>query len=291
MNKKILLSIVALSICFAVFAQSPTHRLRFKYRIKQSKITTLATQGIILRDNAVAPGTLGNPVNICSNTGVLKCLITNTNGLLTIDPWSISDPSVNPAKTVNDPCLGTPGVVNATTTYPLTIDIRRGFARTPGTPVLVGHPTIPVTFHYHTWLIGVNTLGVKFRPSVKDYNGNMWSANAITGSINAGVTLGYSFGWTTFTHRSTNSWSLTPAFALGLASAALAKEPLKKQVVTTYNPSNFIISPSLGVIVARNDVGIFFTYGHDFMTGKNSDAWAYQGKRFLGIGLSASFKL
>jgi hypothetical protein len=288
MTKKIFLTALTSLFCLAVFSQTPTHRVRFKYRIKQSEIAALTARGIILRDGTTP---VGNLVNICNNTRVLKCLITNNNGLLTIDPWAISDPSVNPATTTADPCLATPGVVKATTPYPLTIDIRRGFTRAAGTSVLVGHPTEAVTFHYQTWLIGVNTSAVKFRPSVKDYNGNEYSANAITGTINAGLTIGYSFGWTTFTHRSTTSWSVTPAFSLGLASASLAKEPLKKQVTTTYNPSNFIISPALGFIVARNDVGIFFTYGHDFMTGKNSDAWAYQGKHFFGIGLSAGFKL
>lgn len=290
MTKKIFLTALTSLFCLAVFSQTPTHRLRFKYRIKQSQIASLAARGIFLRDNPIPPAILGNPVTICNN-GVLKCLITNNNGVLTIDPWSISDPSVNPGTTDTDPCLGAAGVVNATTPYPLKIDISRGITRAAGTPVLVGHPTEAVTFHYQTWLIGVNTSAVKFRPSVKDYNGNEYSANAITGSINAGLTIGYSYGWTTFTHRSTTSWSWTPAFSLGLASASLAKEPLKKQVTTTYNPSNFIISPALGFIVARNDVGLFFTYGHDFMTGKHSDAWAYQGKHFLGIGLSAGFKL
>jgi hypothetical protein len=155
----------------------------------------------------------------------------------------------------------------------------------------VGHSTKVIHLHYQTWVIGVNTIGAKFRPRVKDYNGNEYSTNVISGSINAGFTLGYSFGWTTFTHRNTTSWSLTPAFALGFSAASLGKEPLKKQVSVTYNPSNFVLSPSIGCIIARNDLGILFNYGHDFMFGKNSSAWAYQKKKFFGIGLSASFKL
>ncbi len=277
-------------ICNNVIAQAPTHRLKFKYRLTQKVINDLTSRSVILKDAN------NNAVNLCTapnSLKVIKCLVTNKDGLLTIDPWKISDSRTDPSSNLIDPCYGNTSTINAGTQYPLKIDIQRGFSRAgaPGTPVLVGHPTKQITLHYQTWLIGVNTSAVKFRPSVKDYNGNEYSPNAITGTINAGLTIGYSFGWTTFTHRSTNSWSITPAFSLGLASASLAKEPLKKQVTTTYNPSNFIISPALGVIFARNDVGVFFTYGHDFMTGRNSDAWAYQGKHFFGIGLSAGFKL
>jgi hypothetical protein len=274
MKAKFSITFLVLFTYHSTIAQ--THRLKFKYRITQSKVTELAMDGIILTD------ALGTPVNICNN-GVLKCLITNSNGTLTIDPWAIT-----PA---TDPCIGAPGIVNSNTPYPLRFDISRGHLKLPGTPTLVGHPTVPVTFHYQTWLIGVNTFAVKFRPRVKDFNDNEYSSNAISGSINAGLTVAYSFGWTTFTHRSSSSWSVSPAFSLGLGSASLSKEPLKEQKITTYNPSNFVLSPSLGLIVARNDIGIFFAYGHDFMTGENANAWAYQKKRFLGIGLSASFKL
>lgn len=282
--KKFLLASLAILWSINLFSQTPTHRIKFKYRITSPKIKSLAARGIILKDAK------GTPVIICDQANVLKSFVTNTNGILKIDPWAISDPSVNPAAEDTDPCLNKAGIVNANTLYPLSIDIQRGFDH-PGQPVVVGYPTETVWLPYQTWIIGVNTLGVKFRPKVKDYNENEYSVNAITGSINAGITVGYSFGWTCFTHRSTTSWSLTPSFSLGLASATLAKEILKKQIVTTYNPSNFILSPQFGFILGRNDLGLLVTYGKDYMMGSNSSAWAYQGKHFIGIGLSASFKL
>lgn len=277
------LLILAILSFETLHAQTPSHRMRLKYRIYKNKLNKLATRNITLQD---ATGAVVTP---CGKK--IKCLITNTNGVLTVDPWAVSDPSVNPKVTKTDPCLGKAGTVNAKTPYPLKIDIQRGYNKAAGTATLVGHPTEPVSFPYETWVIGVNTLGVKFRPRVTDNNGNEWSGNAITGSINAGFTIGYSFGKTKFTHRSTNSLSCTPAFSFGLASAVLAKEPLKKAVVTTFNPNNFILSPSLGIILSRNEIGVFVAYGHDYMLGKNSDAWAYQGKYFVGVGLSASFKL
>jgi hypothetical protein len=275
--------ILLLIFCNAAVAQQPSHKLVFRYRIRQDKLDALAKNNVFLKDNK------GTRLALCKNS-ILKAVITNTSGLLTVDAWTIKDKRITEGTGKNDPCYEQSGILNAATAYPLNIDIRRG-QQPPGPNVKVGHSTKVIHLHYQTWVIGVNTIGAKFRPRVKDYNGNEYSTNVISGSINAGFTLGYSFGWTTFTHRNTTSWSLTPAFALGFSAASLGKEPLKKQVSVTYNPSNFVLSPSIGCIIARNDLGILFNYGHDFMFGKNSSAWAYQKKKFFGIGLSASFKL
>jgi hypothetical protein len=280
MKQKILLVLCVLFVFFAN-AQQPSHRMKFKYRITQKKLDALAANGLILKD---AKGKKQD--KICGK--ILKAMITIDKGVLIVDPWAIKDKRVNPVDTEEDPCYGVDGTVNATTPYPLTINIKRGLdAIEPH----VGHPTIPAVLHYQTWLIGVNALGAKIRPQVKDFNGNEYSANAITGTFNLGLNVGYSFGWTTFTHRSANSFSITPALGLGFSAASLSKEPLKKQVNVAFNPSNFILSPAFSVIVARNDIGIMLSYGHDFMLGQNASAWAYQGKRYFGIGVAANFKL
>lgn len=285
MRIKIACAALAMLLCTLTFSQTATHRLRFKYLISANKVSELNGRGFQLLDAN------GNSITICPNNRT-RTLIKNTDGLLTFDPWTISDTRVNTATSERDPCYGSAGVLNAQTPYPLTMNVRRGTgANAIGATVMVGHPTENVRFYYTTFLVGVYSLALKIRPRVKDYLGNEYAHNAIAGTINAGLTIGYSIGFTDFNHRGSTSWSATPTFSPGFSAVALKNEPLKSQVTTTYNTNNFVWSPALGLLVARNDIGIFFAYGKDYMTGKNADAWAYQKKGFWGLGLSASFKL
>jgi hypothetical protein len=262
--------IIAVLLCVAENVISQTHRLRFKYLLTQRRLQRLATRTtpIFLMD-----GRTVTQYQICNSTR-LKVDITNTNGLLIIVPWQITSSPAN---------CSAGNIVNPGTQLPLSMQLppRR----------TAGDPTVSVPVHYRTWIIGANTFGLKLRPGVKDYNGKTYERTATAGSFNLGLSAGYSFGWTRFTVRSGNSFSLTPGFALGFSSANLSKEILSKNVDASASTSNLILSPAGSLIVARNDIGLIFTYGIDHMSGKNSDAWAYQNKRFFGIGVSASFKL
>src|SRR5690606_15639896 len=120
---------------------------------------------------------------------------------------------------------------------------------------------------------------------------SVYTPNVLGSSFNLGLSIGYSFGWTTFTHRFNNNVSVTPSFSLGFSAISLSKEPLKKNISTKYSPSNFVLSPAFTTIFARNDVGITFSYGRDIMFGKNASSWAYQGKGWFGIGVAAGLKL
>ncbi|MDB5257619.1 MAG: hypothetical protein JWM14_2314 [Chitinophagaceae bacterium] len=281
--KQILIStLLILFIGLELSAQVTSNRIRFKYRINKHKLASLNNSGYQITDDK------GNSYQFCDKLKKpFKCLINNKDGILSIDPWGINDKRINPSKTnVLDPCydsLGTSTVINANTSNKLKLTLK---SRT-----LVGAPTEAITLHYQTWIVGINVVGLKIRPSVKDYNDSIYSANVITGSINLGLNIGYSFGWTTFTQRTSNSWSITPSMAFGFSSASLSKEPLKKKITTTYTPNNFILSPSVSVIIARNDVGLIFSYGHDIMFGRHADAWAYQGKGFFAFGIVAGLKL
>ncbi|MEP7166104.1 MAG: hypothetical protein ABI741_15480 [Ferruginibacter sp.] len=223
--------------------------------------------------------------------GHFKCLINFKDGILNIDPYSILDKRTNPKYDVTDPHFDDKGniidgdtvvLINANQKNDLYIDLNRA---------KIGNPTQKIVLHYRTLLLGLNNISIKFRPTVKDYNDSIYSPNVLSSSFNLGLSIGYSFGWTKFTHRFNNNFSITPSFSLGFSAISLSKEPLKKNVTTKYNPSNFVLSPAFTTIIARNDVGITFSYGHDIMFGKNASAWAYQGKRWFGIGVAAGLKL
>jgi len=261
-------------------AQITSYRLKFQYRISKDKLKELNNQGYQIVDvNNVQ-------YQLCPQLKKpFKCLINNIGGELLIDPWAITDSRTNTAlkKTKTDPCFGQAGVINANTPNSLKIiNLKRS---------MVGNPTRSIKLHYQTIIVGVNIIGLKVRPQVRDYNDSLYSSNVVTGNINLGLSVGYSFGWTKFTHRSSHSWSITPGLSFGFSSASLSKEPLKKKVITAYTPSNFVLSPSTSIIIARNDIGLIFSYGHDVMFGRHSDAWAYQGKGFFGLGIVAGLKL
>lgn len=277
---KLLFTLTLLVICCHSFSQS--NRIRFKYRITQTKLKNLAANGYYLTDDS------SNIYCICPYSKKLKCFVNPNSAdkyTLNIDPWQINDYRTNRNldSSKKDPCYGIDSVVNAKTPNKLKLSLLKR--------PLVGNPTEYIQLHYQSWIMGVTIVGLKVRPRVTDYNGNEYAANAISATLNLGLTIGYSLGWTKFTHRSANSWSLTPNFGFGFSATSLSKEPLKRAVTTTYNPSNFILSPALNLTVARNDIGLIFSYGRDVMFGRHASAWAYQGKGFFALGIVAGLKL
>jgi len=248
-------------------AQTATHRLKSKYIITKNKLTHLESIGFKIT------GANDSVYQLCDNS--FKVLISQSNGILKLDPWGI-----NPEY---DPCKGKGNIINSFTLNQLVIDMNK---RTH-----VGQPTRPLVLPYRTWIIGISAIALKVRPRITDIDQKSYSSNVISGNISLGPSIGYSFGWTTFTHRSATSWSVTPGISFGFSALSLSKEPLKKKVDITTTPSNLILSPSSNLTLARNDIGIIFSYGWDNMIGKNNDAWAYQGKSFFGIGFAANLKL
>jgi hypothetical protein len=270
---------ISLFLAQVAIAQS-TYRIKFKYRVTANKLASLNAANLHIEDAG------GKTYQLCPTLphGAFLCQITNDKGKLVIDPWSVLDYRIDPSHaTVKDPCYQQPGIINADTDNTL-------FIQLPKRPK-VGSPTVPAVIHYRTWLIGVNSIGLKVRPSVKDFNGKEYQASISTANVNLGFSAGYSHGWTKFTHRSSNSFSVTPGFSFGFSSATLGKEILKKQIDVSSSPSNLILSPAATITLARNEIGIILAYGTDLMTGKNASAWAYQGRMYFGLGLSAAFKL
>jgi hypothetical protein len=274
--KKFLLLVLLFSIMDSAYSQLATHRFRFQHRISKKKLAKLSSAPAPLLYITDASG---NKYDFCQYLKKpFKCIVTYdaSKRTLLLDSWAIIP---------NDTQCQTAGIINSTT--PNTLQIKLPDRNK------IGDKTVAVRLPYRTWVLGVNALAFKLRPKVKDYSGNNYTPSAITSGVNLGITIGHSFGWTNFRSNNlgNNSFSLTPAFSLGFSSASLSKEPLKKQVVVTYNPSNLILSPAASLIIARNDIGIILSFGKECMTGKNSSAWAYQGKGYFGLGIAAGLKL
>lgn len=296
--KHILLFLLLTLHVLAAAGQTSSYRTRFRYILTQDRITALqeGCPSLIVTD------ALGKTAyQLCTKTTSrflffkrhprFRTLVTNDKGTLLLDPWSITDDKINepctprakPEDAVTDECLGQTGIINAAIDNDLRIQLPK---RTR-----VGDPTISMWLPYQTWLFGVNAIGLKVRPRVTDDLDSTYTRSVTSGNFNLGLNVGYSFGWTQFTHRSTNSYSITPGFNLGFSGVAIGKEPLKQKLKTDFIPSNLVLSPAFSLIGARNDIGIILTVGKDRMFGKYAGKWLYQNKWFWGLGVSAGLKL
>jgi len=269
MNK--IIAIVLLFIASTVqniFGQALTYRIKSKYILTKENLASIKTSGFKISSKKDPT----KNYSLCRNK--LKVLVTQSAGALSLDPWAID------AST--DDCVDDIDIINSQTDNDLIIDMNRR---------KVGQSTNTIKLPYSSFVIGVNAVALKIRPRITDINKKDYGRNVIGGTITLGPTIGYTFGITTFTHRSANSWSVTPGASVGFGALSLKNEPLEKIADVSSSPSNLILSPSFNVILARNDIGLIVSYGWDNMTGGNHDAWAYQGKGFLAIGISAGLKL
>jgi hypothetical protein len=281
-------------IIFSINAFSQSNKIGFKYYLTQDKVTLMTNpiNGFGLKDSVIAfkKGTLvtlqsGKSQVLTKDSVVVKdmtlcggntlyCMITPGSGLLQIDPWAIIKNSCG------DPS-GMSTVINAYSKNSIIITFPRK---------LVGDPTVVLNLDYGAWILNVSTLGAKFRPSVKDSSNIKHAATASGSNLNLGLTYGYSWGYTAFNNRTNNSYSFTLSGGLGFSTTDITKE-----IVTTHLApglgSEFVLSPSINTIFARNDIGILLSFGVDLMTGKQASSWAYQGKPFIGLGIAAGFKL
>lgn len=273
MNLKYIL-ILCTFMFSSISGQSQT-RFRFHYKISNAKALQLQTNGMPIVDAD------GNEMTICGTTK-LKVFIKNDAKQLDIDPYSIKDSRINSRYEDTDPCYNQFGVINSNTKMPLSIKFNRK---------LVGDPTISIKIPYETFLVGFHSIGIKFRPKVTDHLDVERKATVTAAALNLGISAGYSRGYTAFTSRSANSYSVTVSGSFGFSSADFSKEPLKEAADLTGVGSRLILSPAGSIIFARNDLGLIVSYGWDFMTGKSGSKWAYHGKPFFGLGLAAGFKL
>lgn len=284
-----LLFCILMGLLSSAAAQVAGNRVNLKYKISKKKIGELKQKNLMIKSKSQPVKKYFEIGDI--EGGYFKCIINYKDGVLNIDPYSIVDERTAPGTGITDPfwdsCRIVNGdticIINANSKNDLQIDLNR---------TKVGSLTKKIVLRYETFIIGLNNITIKFRPKVRDYNDSLYKPNVVGAiNINLGLMIGRSWGWTKFTHRSNNSFSVTPAFSLGFSAINLSKEPLKRKVSVVTQPGNFVTSPAASVIFARNDVGFVFAYGIDIMFGKNANVWAYQKKNWFGIGIAAGLKL
>lgn len=257
------------------FSQGGTNKMKAHYRITAKKLASLEADGFPVRvkgdvDTRYALGDLKK----------FRFLATLKDGYILMDGWSV-DTTLNENRAQEVNRGDTVIYINRNTPHTLSIDLNR--------PNL-GTPTTVVKIPYQAWVITLNTLGVKVRPSATDSAGKTYAANVSTG-FNLGLTAGYSFGRTGFTHRTLNSWSHTLGLGVGFSAVALGKDLLYSPTDVSDAPSNLVLSPNFSYTFARNDIGLVLAAGIDQMVGARADSWLYQSRFFWGFGLAVSLKV
>lgn len=312
MKRILLFGIFTFCLCSASVGQVVSHRMKFHYRLTQKQLEQLAdikTQSYPLyltstgSTNKTTSTLVQDTFRLCPQAGVVQVLVGNADatGALSIDPWQIIDHRVNKFadkadKDDEDPCyeskaqtalLGGKRIRNLQT---LNAATKTGLKMQLPARTVVGNPVTGPVLHYQAIIVGINAIAIKTRPEVTTYTGTKVNSAFVAGA-SLGPGVGKSFGWTRFTHRSSNSYSVTVGGTVGFSAAKLKDEPLTRFVDVTRLPSNFVFSPAGTLILARNDIGIILALGADHMTGNAASAWAYQNKLFFGFGIAAGLKL
>ena len=225
--KQLILVCILFTFLLPAAAQTAGNRVNLKYKINKKKIKELTYRNFLIKSKSQPIKKYFVIGDI--ESGYFKCIINFKDGILSIDPYAIIDSRTTPGKNFTDPfwdsCAVINGdtvcIINANTKNDLQIDLNRP---------KVGNLTRSITLPYETLIIGINNISIKFRPKVRDYNDSLFTPNVVGANINLGLTFGYSYGWTKFSHRSNPSFSVTPALSLGFSAISLSKEPLKRKV-------------------------------------------------------------
>ncbi|MGV9013532.1 MAG: hypothetical protein ACOH13_13135 [Flavobacteriales bacterium] len=276
MKRYIILTMLVFSTTM-VFSQLATNRMRAHYRLTPERLAKIESMGFHLTSAII-----GVRYTVDGFDKPFKFLATLKDGAIKLDPWSLTDSSFNQNRRDSVVAPGdTVRWITATTPADMEIGLKRSS---------MIQRTQVVRLPYRTWLLTVNTIAIKVRPSATDSAGKNYSAN-VGSSFNLGLSLGYTFGTTAFTHRTQISRSHTVGLGLGFSAVALSKEPLKTPINVSATPSNFVLSPNVSYTFARNDIGIVVAAGIDTMTGSHADSWLYQNRFFWGFGLAVGLKV
>lgn len=260
-----------------VHAQQASNRLFAHSRITPERLTKIEQKGYHICKTKVD----SIRYTVDGFKKPFKCVATLGKGVISVDPWSIVDSTTN-AGVPDSVSRGiTRRAITVTTPADLEIDLNRKS---------LGQTTKVVKIPFRAMTITLNSLPIKIRPSAEDSAGYKYDP-VVTSSFNLGLSCGYTFGSTAFTHRAANTWSGTFSGGLGIGAAALKNETFQTTIDPKYSPSNLLLSPNMSFTYARNDIGLVLAAGWDYMVGSHADWWLYQGKLFVGFGLSVGLKV
>ena len=141
---------------------------------------------------------------------------------------------------------------------------------------------------YHGINFGLNTLPFRFRYGFTTDQNQVIPSSVISG-FQLALNLGYTYGWSVFNPKVTNTYSFCFGAFYGPSSVSMTKDQFKdpsKYEVTINKPT---MTYGFNLILARNNLGLVIAVGREHAFGNTRAQWIYNDKTFVAFGITTGF--
>lgn len=236
------------------------------------------SQVAYLPTNDLAEVNPGKEVGVPTLYPKWKGILTVSGGKCTIDFWSWKNGEAQANLTGAVPSTEVLTIAEPLNTQSFEIKLSRADL-TQTTNVLY----IP----FGGWNYGLATVPLRIRYGRES---KVATASALSGM----VFIGRSYGLSSITHRGMNNLGVNIGGFFGLSSATLKTSEFVKDDRVKYpsvERTDLTLLYGAQLQVARNNIGLIFTYGIENATGPYASSWIYQYKPFIGFGITSGFTL
>jgi hypothetical protein len=206
-----------------------------------------------------------------------KVYITLASGKIWVDPWQI---------VANGVCTST-----TPRTLPLTPNTLRQ-QRLELQPVVVsyGTPITTLKLPFGAWVYGLSAIPFRVRLKQEyDNNGNLTGTASSTNfalALYGGHTL---WGRSTITNRAIHNNAISLIAFAGPSTVDISKEINAPAALPIKNKVNATIVYGTGITFSRNALGATIYFGLENALGTGASLWTFNGKPFIGFGVSTGF--
>ena len=205
-----------------------------------------------------------------------KVNVTLSSGKIWVDPWQI---------VANGVCsVGTQGTV------PLTPTTTRERLELQAVSPTFGTPTKVLKLPFGAWVYGLSAIPFRVRlKQAYDVNGNRTGTASSTNfalAVYGGHTL---YGWSTVTNRAIHNNAISLVAFAGPSAVDVSREIAAPATLPIKNKINATVVYGSGITFSRNALGATVYFGWENAIGTGSSLWTYNGKPFIGFGVSTGF--
>lgn len=209
---------------------------------------------------------------ITNNT---KVMISISSGKIWVDPWQLTSNGICQA--------GTEGTVSLTTATNREKLELKPIAST------FGQSINSITLDFNAWVYGLSA--IPFRARLKQRLDNSDERVSSISTTNFALCLfgGHTiWGWANITNRAINNNAISIVGFLGPSYVDISKE-VGGPTVPIKNKINPTVVYGFGTTFSRNSLGVTLYLGWENAMGNSTNLWVYNGKPFIGLGISTGF--
>lgn len=205
-----------------------------------------------------------------------KVFVTLSSGKIWVDPWQIVDSGVCAA--------GTTG------TFPLTPTTARERLELQSVPVNFGTSITALKLPFGAWVYGLSA--IPFRVRLKQSYDNSGNRTGTASNTNFALALygGHTlYGWSTITNRAIHNNAVSLIAFAGPSTVDISREIAAPTTLPIKNKINPTIVYGFGITGSRNALGATIYFGWENAFGTGASLWTFNGKPFIGFGVSTGF--